>query len=62
MQTAKEEVSKLLTNLPDECTLEDIQYHLFVIQKLERGMKDASEGKVYSQDEVEQRVAKWLGR
>lgn len=62
MQTAKEEVSKLLSNLPDNCTLEDIQYHLYVIQKTERGLKDLNEGKVYSQEEVEKRMAKWLGK
>ncbi len=62
MQTAKEEVGRLLANLPDDCTLEDIQYHLFVIQKLERGLKDAGEGKVYPQEEVEKRMAKWLGK
>ena len=62
MQTAKEEVSKLLSSLPDNCTLEDIQYHLYVIQKAERGLKDLDEGKVYSQEEVEKRMAKWLGK
>lgn len=60
MQTAKEEVSKLLENLPDDCTLEDIQYHLYVLQKIERGLKDTKEGRVYTQEEVENRMAKWL--
>lgn len=60
MQTAKEEVSKLLENLPDDCTLEDIQYHLYVLQKIERGLKDTKEGRVYTQEEVEKRMAKWL--
>ncbi len=46
MQTAKYEVSKLLTHLPDDCTLEDIQYHLYVLQKIERGLKDAEEGRI----------------
>lgn len=34
MQTAKNEVADLLKRLPDNCTLEDVQYHLYVIQKL----------------------------
>ncbi len=41
MQTAKQEVSNLLKHLPEDCSLEDIQYHLYVLQKIERGMKDA---------------------
>jgi hypothetical protein len=31
MSTAKEEVQALLNSLPDDCSLEDIQYHLYVI-------------------------------
>lgn len=62
MQTAKQEVSKLLTRLPDDCTFEDVQYHLYVLQKIERGLKDAEEGRVYSQEEVEKMMSKWLGK
>lgn len=60
MQTAKQEVSKLLKRLPDNCTLEDVQYHLYVLQKIEHGLKDAEEGRVYTQEEVEKMMAKWL--
>lgn len=60
MQTAKQEVSNLLKRLPEDCSLEDIQYHLYVLQKIELGMKDAKEGRVYTQEEVEKRMAKWL--
>lgn len=60
MQTAKEEVSNLLHRLPDDCSLEDIQYHLYVLQKIERGLKDAAEGRVYTQEEVEKRMSRWL--
>lgn len=60
MQTAKKEVGKLLESLPDDCALEDIQYHLYVLQKIERGLKDADEGRVYTQKEVERIMAKWF--
>lgn len=60
MQTAKQEVSNLLNRLPDDCTLEDVQYHLYVLQKIERGLKDAEEGRVYTQEEVEKKMSKWL--
>jgi predicted transcriptional regulator len=60
MQTAKQEVSNLLNRLPDDCTLEDVQYHLYVLQKIERGLKDAKEGRVYTQEEVEKMISKWL--
>lgn len=61
MSTTKREISNLLNRLPDDCTLEDVQYHLYVLQKIERGLKDAKEGRVYTQEEVEQMMSKWLG-
>jgi hypothetical protein len=33
MSTAKEEVEALLNKLPDDCSLEDTQYHLYLIEK-----------------------------
>jgi predicted transcriptional regulator len=60
MQTAKKEVSELLARLPDDCTIEDIQYHLYVLQKIESGLKDGKEGRIYTQEEVESRMSKWL--
>jgi len=62
MQKVKGEVSSLLARLPDDCSLEDVQYHLYVLQKIERGLKDMEEGRVYTQEEVEKRMAKWLGK
>lgn len=60
MQTAKNEVSRFLTRLPEDCSLEDIQYHLYVLQKIEHGLKDAEDGRVYTQEEIEKKMAKWL--
>lgn len=62
MESAKEEVIRLLSSLPDDCSLEDIQYHLYVLQKIEHGLRDAKEGRVYSPEEIERQMAKWLGK
>jgi predicted transcriptional regulator len=62
MQTAKEEVIDLLNQLPDDSTLEEIQYHLYVRQKIQRGLQDADQGKVKNQKEVENRMKKWLAK
>lgn len=60
MSTAKTEVRKILDHLPDDASFEDIQYHIYVCQKVERGRKDIEEGRVISQEEMEQRMSKWL--
>ena len=62
MQTAKQEVEEILAHLPEDCTLEDIQYHLYVLQKIKRGLDDARNGRVYSHEDIETRLSKWLGK
>jgi len=44
MATAKEEVLRMLHRLPDESSYEDIQYHIYVREKIERGLRDVEEG------------------
>lgn len=60
MLTAKQQVMELLKDLPDTSTLEEIQYCLYVQQKIQRGMADIEEGRSSSQEEVEKRMEKWL--
>ena len=60
METAKEQVQQLLAALPEDATLEDIQYHIYVRQKIEQGIADVEAGRVISHAEVQQRLAKWL--
>ena len=62
MRTAKEEVKKMLDQMPDDATFEDIQYHIYVQEKIERGLKDIQEGRLLTQEEIEQRMSKWLGK
>ncbi len=60
MSTAKEEVQALLNSLPDDCSLEDIQYHLYVIKKVNSGLAAADSQGTISQEEAEERLGKWL--
>lgn len=46
MASVKREVLDLLKQLPDSCTLEDVQYELYVRQKVQHGMSAASAGRV----------------
>jgi len=43
--TTKETVRALLDGLPDDCTLDDLQYHLHVAQAVARGVTDGREGR-----------------
>ena len=60
MSTAKQEVHALLSRLPDDCSLEDIQYHLYVIEKVRNGLEIADGQGGIPQEEVERQLGKWL--
>ncbi len=60
MIPAKEEVRRLLELLPDDASLEDIQYHIYVRQKVLRGLEDIEAGRTLSEEEFEVRMSKWL--
>jgi hypothetical protein len=60
MSIAKQDVESLLNRLPDDVSVEDIQYHLYVLEKVRRGLEDARINGTLSQEEVENRFSKWL--
>ena len=62
METPKQQVQDLLENLPEDASLEDIQYHIYVRQKIEQGLADVAAGRVVSHEEVQRRLAKWLSK
>jgi predicted transcriptional regulator len=60
MVNAKQQVESLLHKLPESCSLEDIQYHLYVLDKVRHGLEDARRQGTVEQEEAEKRLSKWL--
>lgn len=60
MTPAKDEVIALLDRLPDDASLEDIQYHLYVIEKVRNGLDSIEKEGGLTQEQVEERLSKWL--
>jgi predicted transcriptional regulator len=58
--TIKNQAINIIKSLPDDCTVEDIQYHLYVYEKVQRGEGAIDEGKVVPQKEAEKRIREWL--
>ena len=57
----KQSFQALLDRLPDDCSLDDVQYHLYVLQSIERGQADAKAGRMMSHQEVARELRKkWL--
>ena len=57
ISNAKQDVESLLNRLPDDVSVEDIQYHLYVLDKVRRGLVDARLNGTLSQEEVESRFS-----
>ena len=49
-----------MRELQDNCTLEDIQYKLYVRKKVQRSLEAATKGKVKTHAQVKKRLSKWL--
>ena len=52
METAKDEVRRILEALPDDATLEDIQYRIYVRQAIDAGLRDIAEGRTLSHEDA----------
>ena len=60
MAQTKETVQALLDRLPDDCTLDDVLYHLYVIQAVESGLEDVAQRRVIPHDVVAETLRrKW---
>jgi hypothetical protein len=60
MSATKQAVESLLGQLPDNCSFEDVQYHLYVLGKIRQGAQAADTQGVIPQAQAEERLSKWL--
>lgn len=60
MVSIKQQVQRILENLPDDCSLEDVQYHLLVAERIRSRLESMDKSEFIPQDEVERRLAKWI--
>lgn len=59
--TTKDTVRALLDRLPDDCSLDEVQYHLYVVQAVARGQTDEEAGRVIPHEQVAEDLRrKWL--
>jgi hypothetical protein len=58
--TTKELVIAMIEKMPSDATLADIMAELYVRQKIDVGLDQLDNGESLSQEEVEQRLSRWL--
>lgn len=60
MSSTKEEIIKIIQQMPEEVGITDIMAQLYFCQKVDAGLKDLDEGKGISHEQVKERLKKWL--
>ena len=60
MASPKQVARQILDSLPDDCSLEEIQYRLYVRQMVEEGREDVRQGRLVSQEDIERDLERWL--
>ncbi len=60
MTSEKENIIQMIKNLPENANTEDIIEAIYVRNKIEKGLKDSREGRVYTQEEAKEILKKWL--
>ncbi|MBA7523376.1 hypothetical protein ES705_15503 [subsurface metagenome] len=60
----KEEIMDLIRKLPEDVTIDDIMYHLYVKKKILSGIKELDQGKVIPHEQTmesaKKRLEQWL--
>jgi hypothetical protein len=60
MNSVKEELTTLIDRLPADASIEDVQYQLYVIEKVRNGLESIKQDGGLTQRQVEERLSKWL--
>jgi predicted transcriptional regulator len=60
--TIKEKARRIVEQLPDDASWEDLIYRIYVRQAVEAGLKDADEGRTRSLEEVRRKFGLGLKR
>lgn len=58
--TAKDLTMRVVSDLPDDCTLDQIVRELLLHRMIEQGLADVSAGRVISHEQMLERVDSWI--
>jgi len=56
----KQQILKAIEELPDDASVEDAIDRLYLLYKIDRGVRQADRGELISQEEARQQMARWL--
>ncbi len=60
MPSVKDSVIDFIKNLPDDLTVEEIAYKLYLDERINKAQKQMKEGNYLTHEEAKERLKKWL--
>ena len=58
--TLKAKMERLIHNLPEEASIEEVMEKLYLLYKIEKGIQQADAGNTVSHEEAKKRLQEWL--
>jgi len=58
-QSIKQTAIEALSQLPEQASIDEMMYRLYVIQKIEKGREDVRAGNVISHEDLKKEIEKW---
>ncbi len=58
--TVKEQVLEVITRMPDDSTLDDIGYELYVIESVKKGLDELDRGEYLTHEQAKEKLQKWV--
>lgn len=56
----KDQMLKVISDLPDDASVDDAVERLYLLEKIERGIAQADAGQIVSHEEALHRLSRWL--
>jgi predicted transcriptional regulator len=58
--SGKDVARQVIDTLPDDASLDDVMYAIYVRTKIEQGLRDAEAGNTVSHEDVMHEIDEWL--
>ena len=58
--TVKEKVLEAIAKMPDDSSLDDIGYKLYVLESVQKGLDELDRGDYLSHDQAREQLGRWV--
>jgi predicted transcriptional regulator len=59
MKSLKNEALAAISSLPDDSSVDEIMYRIYVVDKIKRGQEAAADGKTITIEDIEKEIHSW---